>query len=140
MCGVAAAGLALTAIGTLFSVQQGAAQVKAQRQMYQQQAAVGETENALRRQDRARRLEREQAAIRNAYGAAGFDLIGTPSEVLANTAGEFAREQYADDFNTRHRVGAYNTMASNSTYSYGPALFSLGSAGLNYAARSENRG
>lgn len=140
ICGVAEAGLAITAVAALFSIGQGQAQAKAQKKIYQQQAEVRRTENSLRSEDRARRLEREQAAIRNAYGAAGFDLSGTPTDVLANTAGEFAREQYMDDFNTRYQTGAYDAMAANSTYSYGPALFSLGAQGVNYAARYENRG
>lgn len=141
MCGIAAAGLALSAIGTAMSVSQAHSQAKTQKAMYQRQAQITETENLLRKQDRLARLDKIMGQQRAMYGASGVDpLVGSPADVQANTVADFTREQFMDDFNATNRIDAFNTSAANSQPNYGPSLFQFGSTAVDYAARRANRG
>jgi len=141
MCGIAAAGLALSAIGTAASIGQAHSQAKTQKAMYQRQAQVTATESALRKQDRLERLDKIMGQQRALYGASGVDpLVGSAADVQANTVADFTSEQYMDDFNAANRIDAFNTSASNSQANYGPSLFQFGSTAVDYAARRANRG
>ena len=55
--------------------------------------------------ERQRKLsERFASAQTLASGASGFTLEGTPTEVIANTAGQFGTDQFTRDFNTQNRI------------------------------------
>lgn len=140
MCSIAIAGLALSAVGTAASISGQQQQAKAQRAAYTHAAQTAETEAALRRQDRLREAERTISSQMAAYGASGVTLDGTPMDVFSNTAAEYARAQYTDDFSTRNRIGSLEASRSNTQANPGPALAQFGGTALDYAARTANRG
>ena len=113
MCGVTemvVAGLVLSAAATAASAQQQAQQAEFQADQLEDEAQAEETARALRREDRERRRQRVLAQQRVLFGASGFEV---DPEILADTSREFAREQFADDFNVGRRSGSLVASAAN---------------------------
>jgi hypothetical protein len=95
----------IAAAGTLYMANQNIQQAN-------QQAAISEYQQAndaialnLRSDDRKRRLRRTVGAQRALYSASGVALEGTPTDIFAETAKEFAYEDYADRFDTYASMG-----------------------------------
>lgn len=117
MCGVTelvVAGLVLSAAATATTAVQQSQQAGFQADQLEDEARAEETAAALRREDRERRRRRALAEQRVLFGASGTEI---DPNILADTGAEFAREQFADDFNLGRRTdtltaGAANTRAS----------------------------
>ena len=110
MCGPAAigiAGLVIAAAGTAINVKQQMDQADFEKELIEQQMEDEKTAAALRKEDRQRRLRRTIAEQKVLFGASGTDI---DAEILAETGAEFAREQFADDFNLTRSL--YNQEAS----------------------------
>jgi uncharacterized protein HemX len=94
-------GLALSAVGTGFTIMQASQQASLARQRASQQQAAARFQNE---QDRITRERRRQQTIGKQlarYGLAGIDTSsGTPIDLISDTAGQFAREQSVSDLNT----------------------------------------
>lgn len=104
MCGPAAigiAGLVIAAAGTAINVKQQMDQAEFEQDLIEQQIEAEKTASALRREDRQRRLRRTIAEQKVLFGASGTEI---DAEVLAETGAEFAREQFADDFNLNRSI------------------------------------
>lgn len=98
----------------LFSVAAQQSQAKRQQAMYDRQAQVTETENALAADDRRRRQLAEIGKLRGQYGASGVDPNeGSADIVTQETAATFAREQYNADFNAKNKIGSYEASGAN---------------------------
>ena len=113
MCGVTelvVAGLVLSAAATATTAAQQQQQAEFQADQLEDEAQAEETARALRREDRERRRRRALAEQRVLFGASGFDV---DADILADTAAEFAREQFADDFNIGRRSGSLRASAAN---------------------------
>ena len=135
MCGVTemvVAGLVLSAAATAASAQQQAQQAEFQADELESEARAEETALALRREDRERRRRRALAEQRVLFAASG---TGIDSDVLADTAAEFAREQFADDFNIGRRVNSFQLNAANTRASGRNAVTS---AVINFSAGAAN--
>ena len=102
---VASIGTALTtaapyivAAGTAYSMYQNVQQGEQQAAITDFQSQQAEAAYQERREDRKRRLRRTVGSQRALYGASGVSMEGTPTDVFADTAKEFAYEDYADRF------------------------------------------
>jgi hypothetical protein len=111
--GAAAIPIAISAASTLFSIGAQQSQAKRQQAMYDRQAQVTTTENALQAEDRQRRLATQISKQRALYGASGVEIDGSPADVIEDTAGKFAREQYNADFNAETKIGSYQVSGDN---------------------------
>ena len=88
----------IVAAGTAYSMYQNVQMGKQQAAItdFQSEQAAGAYEE--RREERKRRLRRTVGSQRALYGASGVSMEGTPTDVFADTAKEFAYEDYADRF------------------------------------------
>lgn len=101
-------GWGLAGLGTLGGIAATRDYAQSQRDQINLAKQNEQTGLALRTQDRQRKLKQmvgQQAAL---YGASGVTLEGTPADVLASTAGEVQREQFADNYNSQSRQNAYD--------------------------------
>lgn len=96
----------IAAAGTMYMANQNI-------QLANQQAAISEYQAAneaialdVRSNERKRRLRRAIGAQRALYSSSGVALEGTPTDIFADTAAEFAYEDYADRFDTFGRMGS----------------------------------
>lgn len=111
--GAAAIPIVISAASTLFSVASQQSQAKRQQSMYDRQAQITQTENALAAEDRQRRQAAKIGQMRALYGASGVDISGSPEAVIEDTAATFAREQYNADFNAQTKIGSYQASGDN---------------------------
>lgn len=110
----AAVPIAISAASTLFSVAAQQSQANRQQAMYDRQAQITATENALQAEDRRRRNLAEIGKLRAQYGASGVDPNeGSADIVIQDTAAAFAREQFNADFNAKTKIGSYQTSGDN---------------------------
>lgn len=108
--------IAISAASTLFSAASTNSQAKAKSAQYERDAQVAETEQALRTEDRQRRMAAEIGRQRALYGAMGTDPnSGSAAYTQEQTAGEYAREEYNDRFNTQNRIDADRTSSQIAT-------------------------
>lgn len=129
---VAAAGIVMSAAGTAMQVQQQRAQADFQAQQLEQEAQAERTAQALRSEDRRRRFQRTLAEQRVLFGASGTAI---DPNILAQTAEEFAREEFNDRFNLVRSVNALQGSAASARASGANALTSgLLSFGTNTAS------
>lgn len=101
-------GWGLAGLGTLGSIaaaQDYAASQKDQIEIQKQNDAAA---LALRTQDRQRQLAQASGRQAALYGASGVTLDGSPTAVMADTAGEGARQQFADNFNSSMKQQAWD--------------------------------
>lgn len=103
-------GLALSAVGTVAAISQANAAGDFQADQAQENAKAEGTSLALRTEDRRERMLREKARLTTEFGAQG--TLVQP-DLLATSAGEFAREQFEDEFNTKRRQAGFNQQADS---------------------------
>ena len=93
---------------------------------------------ALRRAKRAREMNRMIGKQRALYGVSGVTISGTPGDILAQTRGDYAEEDYIDSFNTSqsilgktHQSSIYRSEAKMAVFGgYTSAAVTLGIRGL----------
>ena len=119
---LAAVAIGATVIGGAISAMGAIQAGKAQQAAANRDAAISERNKVIADQDRVqsvrtaelaaedkRRANRRQmAAMRAAYGSSGFDLAGSPLDVLADTAQEMAVDERRISYegHVRNREGA----------------------------------
>lgn len=114
MCWSEAIGLALTVAGPVIRGIQRNNAYKAEAAAARQAAEDAQTEAAIRKADRKERQAQMIAAQRARYGASGFDPnAGTPLTVYEDTAKQFAKEQFLDDYQTRRQVRSLKQSRKN---------------------------
>lgn len=105
MCTGAEVGLIVGGASTLLQVQQQQSAAKSQQRAYDIQAQREESALALRSEDRERERRRAIARQRALYAVSGVDVdVGSPTRLFETTAGEFGREEFADEYGTRQRA------------------------------------
>lgn len=104
------AGMGLSAVGTVTQMQQQQDIADFQAAQLENEAEQERQAAQLREEDRRERLIRSIAEQRVAFGASGREI---DPNVLATTQGEFAKEQFNDDFNVARRVQSLTTSAQS---------------------------
>lgn len=94
----------IAAAGTLYAANQNIALGNQQAEISAYQQANEAIALTSRIDERKRRLRRTVGAQRALYSSSGVALEGTPTDIFADTAREFAYEDYADRFNTYGRM------------------------------------
>jgi hypothetical protein len=89
-----AVGTALSLMSAMNAASAAEAQAKSQAQAYEHQRKVNETNAAIKQDDIRRNAARLAGRQRAIFGAAGVDLQGSPIDILAETAGLSAGDQY----------------------------------------------
>ena len=90
--------------GTLYSMQQNVALGNQQAALASFQADQTERAYLERKEQRKKQLRRIVGRQRALYSASGVTLEGTPTDVFADTAREFAYEDFADKFDAYSNV------------------------------------
>ena len=90
--------------GTLYSMQQNVALGNQQAALASFQADQTERAYLERKEQRKKQLRRIVGRQRALYSASGVALEGTPTDVFADTAREFAYEDFADKFDAYSNV------------------------------------
>lgn len=113
MCGWAAA-ISTIAGGAfqLLNSRNRMAQANNQAAVYEWQAANTRATMANRAEERRRQADEFASSQRAAFGASGITLEGTPTEVVAQSAGEFARENYYEQLAMSQQAAGQEASAS----------------------------
>jgi hypothetical protein len=98
--------------GTLYSMQQNVALANQQAALSAFEADQTERAYLERKEQRRKQLRRIVGQQRALYSASGVSLEGTPTDVFADTAREFAYEDFADRFDAYSNVVSKNYEAS----------------------------
>ncbi len=96
-----------------------------------------EQASELRASDRRKRMRKAIGTQLALYGSSGVDpLVGTPVDVMADTAKEYAGEQFTDTFETQNRIYSNMIKARNQrAYGKQQAFGSLLDYGTRWAMR-----
>lgn len=133
MCGVAEAGLAITAIAAGAGIAQAQQQSKFQEKVAERDAKVEQTNFALREEERRIALNRQIAAAKSKFGAGGTLIEAAP---LASIAGDYARESTGDRLAAGVRAGDSKASAENAKLAANRqssgALFDFADSGVSY--------
>lgn len=96
------------ASGQIYSGFLQAQQMQARANFTQFQAKTEKESYALRKIKRMRAMRAKIGQQRALYSAAGIKMEGTPGQILAQTAANFAEDQYIDSFNTSQSILSKN--------------------------------
>ncbi len=98
-------GTAVSAVGQYSAMQAQAAQAKYKADLDRRNAAIVRNETQAAVEDKQRENQRVLGAVRAAYGNSGFDMAGSPLDVLQDQAAELAldteRIKYKGDIQAR---------------------------------------
>lgn len=139
MCGVAAAGLALTAASAAMAAKQSYDQGKFQSGMIKRQQEVDNINTALQRNSLDEKRKRLLATQRAQYSAQGIDFsVGSARDVMADTASEFEKENYGlqlqNDLNKGTSIASAENASRNGKTGMLDNLFSVGGSLVQYGS------
>jgi len=122
--------------GTVYSMRQSMKMANQQAQISNYQAAAAQSGLIERDAERKRRLTKTIGTQRTLYSASGVALEGTPLDVFADTAQEFAFEGFSDRFDTAQNINTYKLQAGFQKRAGEQQAFnSLLDYGMSYAQR-----
>lgn len=134
---VGSLAMTLSAGGTAAMAAQQMALANQQASLTEFEVDQMETAAMLRASERKRKMRRAVGQQLALYGASGVDALkGTPVDVMADTAKNFAFDQFSDDFTTSGQAYAGRIKASNQrAYGKQQAAGSLLDFGTRFALR-----
>ena len=139
MCGIAAAGLALTAASAVMGAKQSYDQGKFQSGMIKRQQQIDDINTAVQKNALDDRRKRMLATQRAQYSAQGIDFsVGSARDVMGDTAAEFEKEIYGLGFqnslNQSTSIASAENAKRNGTTGMLDNLFGFGGSLVQYGS------